>query len=63
MAEINERAMRLKTITPRNGAAYVPLLLRVTLGSLFIAHLYWKVAVYPGGLDRWWSNFACTQRR
>ena len=42
----------------RAGAAYAPLLLRVTLGSLFIAHLYWKFAVYPGGLDRWWSNFA-----
>ena len=33
-------------------------MLRVTLGSLFIAHLYWKFAVYPGGLDGWWSNFA-----
>lgn len=42
----------------RAGAAYAPLLLRVALGSLFIAHLYWKIAVYPGGLDRWWSNFA-----
>jgi putative oxidoreductase len=42
----------------RAGTAYVPLLLRLTLGSLFIAHLYWKFAVYPGGLDRWWSNFA-----
>jgi putative oxidoreductase len=42
----------------RSGSAYVPLLLRVTLGALFIAHLYWKVTVYPGGLDRWWSNFA-----
>ena len=42
----------------RVGAVYVPLLLRVTLGSLFIAHLYWKFAVFPGGLERWWSNFA-----
>ena len=42
----------------RSGAAYAPLLLRITLGSLFIAHLYWKVAVLPGGLERWWSNFA-----
>ena len=50
--------MRQLDSIARNGAAYVPLLLRVTLGSLFIAHLYWKVAVYPGGLDRWWSNFA-----
>jgi putative oxidoreductase len=38
----------------RTGSAYAPLLLRVTLGSLFLAHLYWKFAVYPGGLDRWW---------
>lgn len=41
----------------RFGTAYAPLLLRVTLGSLFIAHLYWKVAVLPGGFERWWSNF------
>ena len=44
----------------RSGAAYAPLLLRVTLGALFIAHLYWKVAVLPGGLEQWWSNFATT---
>jgi putative oxidoreductase len=37
---------------------YAPLLLRVTLGTLFIAHLYWKFAVLPGGFDVWWSNFA-----
>lgn len=42
----------------RAGAACVPTLLRVTLGSLFIAHLYWKVAVFPGGLEHWWSNFS-----
>ena len=34
------------------------LLLRVTLGSLFVAHLYWKFAVLDGGLNRWWANFA-----
>jgi hypothetical protein len=27
------------------------LLLRVSLGLLFIAHLYWKFAVLDGGLD------------
>ena len=42
----------------RSGATYAPFLLRMTLGSLFIAHLYWKVAIFPGGLERWWSNFA-----
>jgi putative oxidoreductase len=47
---------------PYNSAlareAIAPLLLRLVLGSLFIAHLYWKIAVYPGGLDHWWSNFS-----
>jgi putative oxidoreductase len=42
----------------RRGAFYAPLLLRVTLGTLFIVHLYWKFAVLPGGLTQWWSNFA-----
>jgi putative oxidoreductase len=32
------------------------LLLRLLLGSLFIAHLYWKFAVFPGGLETWWAN-------
>jgi putative oxidoreductase len=34
----------------------VALLLRLLLGSLFIAHLYWKLAILPGGLGSWWSN-------
>jgi putative oxidoreductase len=32
------------------------LLLRLLLGSLFIAHLHWKFAVFPGGLEAWWGN-------
>jgi putative oxidoreductase len=32
------------------------LLLRLLLGSLFIAHLYWKFAILPGGLAHWWSG-------
>ena len=32
-------------------------MLRVSLGSLFIAHLYWKFAILPGGLTTWWGNF------
>ena len=32
------------------------LLLRLLLGSLFIAHLYWKVAIFPGGIETWWAN-------
>jgi putative oxidoreductase len=39
-------------------APWAALLLRVTLGSLSIAHLYWKFAILPGGLNTWWSNFA-----
>jgi putative oxidoreductase len=31
-------------------------LLRLLLGVLFIAHLYWKFAVLPGGLEAWWGN-------
>ena len=38
-------------------APWAALLLRVTLGSLFIAHLYWKFAILPGGLNTWWANF------
>jgi len=45
-------------MTARAAADCAPLLLRVTLGSLFIAHVYWKLAVLPGGLNQWWSNFA-----
>jgi len=32
------------------------LLLRLLLGGLFIAHLYWKLAILPGGLEAWWAN-------
>lgn len=33
------------------------LLLRVSLGALFIAHLFWKFAVCDGGFRSWWANF------
>jgi hypothetical protein len=46
----------LKMIEQRT-APYGTLLLRLTLGSLFIAHLYRKFAILPGGLEKWWSNF------
>ena len=26
------------------------------MGSLFIAHLYWKFALLPGGLHAWWTG-------
>jgi putative oxidoreductase len=35
-------------------APWAALLLRISLGLLFIAHLYWKFAVLDGGLDKWW---------
>jgi putative oxidoreductase len=44
-------------IDQRTGP-YAALLLRVTLGVLFLAHLYWKFAVLDGGFNRWWGNFA-----
>jgi putative oxidoreductase len=31
-------------------------LLRVLLGGLFIAHLYWKLVVLPGGVATWWGG-------
>ena len=45
-------------MTVRKDGFYAPLLLRVTLGSLFIVHLYWKFAILPGGLTHWLSTFA-----
>ena len=38
------------------GRAYGALALRLLLGGLFIAHLYWKFAVLPGGLGAWWAG-------
>lgn len=32
--------------------------IRCVTGSLFIAHLYWKVFVFPPGFAGWWGNFA-----
>jgi putative oxidoreductase len=39
-------------------APYGALLLRLSLGVLFWAHLYWKFFILPGGLATWWGNFA-----
>lgn len=38
------------------SASKAATLLRLLLGSLFIAHLYWKVTVFPGGIETWWAN-------
>jgi len=45
-------------MNPNRAGRYAPLLLRLTLGSLFIAHLYWKFTFLPGGLSQWWAGFA-----
>ena len=42
----------------KSSAEHAALLLRLLLGSLFIVHLYWKLAVFPGGVAAWWSNLA-----
>jgi putative oxidoreductase len=34
------------------------LLLRILLGALFIAHLYWKFLVLKGGFHAWWVGLA-----
>ena len=33
------------------------LLLRVSLGAMFIAHIYWKFYILEGGFRKWWANF------
>ncbi len=38
----------------RSVGDYAPFLLRLLLGALFIAHLYWKFALLPAGLEGWW---------
>jgi putative oxidoreductase len=30
--------------------------LRLLIGALFIAHLYWKIVVLPGGIQTWWAG-------
>jgi putative oxidoreductase len=47
-----------QTMIEQRAAPYATLLLRLTLGSLFIAHLYWTFAILPGGVEGWWANFA-----
>ena len=37
---------------------YGVLLLRLTLGAFFRAHIYLKFFLYPGGFHQWWDNFA-----
>jgi putative oxidoreductase len=43
-------------MTRQLPAELAALMLRVLLGLLFIAHLYWKFVLFPGGLNAWWSG-------
>jgi putative oxidoreductase len=42
------------------ATAYTALLLRVTLGLMFLSHLYWKFKILPGGFHTWWSGLHAT---
>jgi putative oxidoreductase len=48
----------MSTALDQRTGPYAALLLRVILGVLFIAHLYWKFFVLEGGIARWWGDFA-----
>lgn len=40
----------------RRAPDYGAFLLRLMLGALFIAHLYWKLAIIPGGIGGWYAS-------
>jgi putative oxidoreductase len=48
--------MQVTNATGASPPERAALLLRLLLGALFIAHLYWKLAIFPGGLPAWWAN-------
>jgi putative oxidoreductase len=48
--------MSATTIQAASAADRAALALRLLLGALFIAHLYWKLMILPGGLHAWWGN-------
>ena len=37
----------------QSAHGYGTFLLRLLLGALFLAHLYWKLALFPGGIGGW----------
>lgn len=39
----------------RQSIQFGILLLRLTVGSLFVAHLYWKFFLLDGGVAAWWG--------
>lgn len=47
--------VRNATTTGARAPERAALLIRLLLGALFIAHLYWKLALFPGGLPAWWA--------
>lgn len=46
----------MKRALVRPSTPYAALLLRVTLGLMFLSHLYWKFKILPGGFHTWWSG-------
>jgi putative oxidoreductase len=44
------------TLDQRSDGSRTAFHLRLLLGVLFIAHLYWKFAILPGGVQAWWNN-------
>jgi putative oxidoreductase len=46
----------MKHVSLAPSAPYAALVLRVTLGLMFLAHLYWKFEILPGGAQKWWSG-------
>ncbi|HEY2178966.1 MAG TPA: DoxX family protein [Caulobacteraceae bacterium] len=51
------RAGRVGGFDGRTGPLAL-LALRLVIGALFIAHLYWKFAILPSGFAGWWAGFA-----
>jgi hypothetical protein len=47
----------MKRALVSRATPYAALLLRVTLGLMFLSHFYWKFKVLPGGFHSWWSSF------
>lgn len=47
----------MKSGSVTRATPYATLLLRMTLGMMFLAHFYWKFEILPGGFHTWWSNF------
>lgn len=51
------QAALLALVPPTPVSDIAAFVLRVSLGALFIVHLYWKCAICDGGFHQWWENF------